>query len=242
MINNKEIEKWYQSSHYRKKSDWICIDQPKVIEEWKDSQTIGQIVCSNDFQKSDWMEKYPCLEVDHKWMSVVTSKPSHHGCMILIKRPIFKIADLLKVKRAVLLDGIQDPGNMGSIIRAMVAFGIDTLCLTDHCVDPFHPKSVSSSVGTISQVKIFHESHWSDWIKKAKLPLLILDPLAPLAIQEIKISEKFILVCGSEGRGIQSKLITERSITPVSIPISNKVESLNAAMSIGIALNRLIIQ
>lgn len=242
MIKIKDIERWYESSHYRNKSDWICIDQPKVIEEWKESQTIGQLVCAKDFQKSDWMENYPCLEVDHKWLSALTSKPSHPGCMMLLKRPSYKIADLLIVKRVLLLDGIQDPGNLGTMIRSMVAFGVDTLCLTDHCADPFHPKSISASSGTISQIKIFHESHWIDWIEKAKLPVLVLDPLAPLPINEIKISNKFILVCGSEGRGIQSKLVTSRSITPVSIPISSKVESLNAAMSVSIALNRLIFQ
>ena len=242
MINKKDIERWYESSHYRKKSDWICIDQPKVIEEWKNNQTIGQLMCSDGYQKSEWMANYPCEEVDHKWLSEVTSKPSHPGCMIILKRPIYKLSDLLQTKKVLLLDGIQDPGNMGTIIRSMVAFGIDTLCLTEHCVDPFHPKSVSASVGAIAHINIFYESHWKDWIDTTKIPILVLDTLAHQPVHQINISDSFILVCGSEGRGIQSKLITARSITPISIPISNKVESLNAAMSVSIALNQFMLK
>ncbi len=240
MISKKDIERWYSSSHYRKKSDWICIDQPKVIDEWKEREEIGQIVCSEEFKKDDWMSSFPCLEVDYKWLSLISSKPSHPGYMIILKRPSYKISDLLEDTKVVILDGVQDPGNMGTIIRSMIAFGVETLCLTDSCVDPFHPKSVNASSGAISHIRVFHESHWIDWVDTAKIPILVLDNLAHQALQDIIKPEAFILVCGSEGRGIQSRLIKSRALTPVSIPISNKVESLNAAMSVSIALNHIL--
>ena len=241
MIKDKDIERWYQSSHYRKKSDWVCIDQPKVIEEWKNTQTIGQLICSDQCEKKDWMQQYPCLNVDHKWLLSITKKPSHHGCMMVIKRPAYKMSDLFLISQVVVLDGIQDPGNLGTIIRSMVAFDVKNLCLTDNCADPFHPKSVSASAGAIAHIKIYYETHWREWIETAQAPVLVLDPLAHQRVQDIKLSGKFILICGSEGQGVQTDLVTTRPITPVSIPTTSNVESLNAAMSVSIALNRLAI-
>ena len=69
--------------------------------------------------------------------------------MVVIERQTFKVSDLLTEKRVLLLDGVQDPGNLGSILRSMVAFDIKTLCVTDDCVDVFHPKAVNASSGAL---------------------------------------------------------------------------------------------
>lgn len=237
MIKQKEIERWYESAHYRKKSDWICIDQPKVIQEWFSSQAVGQIFYSDEFEPPKWMSKVPTVSVTGQWIKAVTKKPSHTGCIAIIKRPHYPIARLVASKQVVLLDGIQDPGNLGTIIRSMVAFGTSTLCLTSKCADPFHPKCVAASSGTIGKVVIFYEEHWSPWLAQSKLPVFILNPHAIDAIQSKKDQSEYILICGSEGQGIQSpwhQYVKES--TSVAIPIHDECESLNAAMSVNIAL------
>ena len=142
--------------------------------------------------------------------------------------------------KVLLLDGIQDPGNLGSILRSMVAFDIKTLCVTDDCVDVFHPKAVNASSGALAHIAVYHQKHWEDWIKVTKIPKIVLDPEAAFRVSDIKKKDDFILICGSEGRGIQNSLITSVQLTPVCIPMGENMESLNVAVSAGIALHHLI--
>ena len=60
-------------------------------------------------------------------------------------------------------------------IRAMVAFGVTTLCVTDNCVDVFHPKAVNASSGGLVDIKIYNESHWADWLPHCHP--YVLDPI-----------------------------------------------------------------
>ena len=66
--------------------------------------------------------------------------------------------------------------NLGTIIRAMVAFGITTLCVTDNCVDVFHPKAVNASSGALADIKIYNESHWADWLPSISHPVYVIGP------------------------------------------------------------------
>ncbi len=238
MISERDIERWFESPHYRKKSDWICIDQPKVISEWQSKKMIGQLVMADSVQKLSWMKDIPTLEVSLNWLMKITGKSSHRGVMIIIERPTYKISTLIKTKRLVILDGIQDPGNLGTIIRSMVAFNCLSLGLTDDCVDPFHAKAVSASAGAISKVSIFYESHWAQFLKETSIPIYMLNPLANKTILDIKKSNEYILICGSEGNGIQSDVIKSVSAIPLAIPMVGEVESLNVGISASIALNR----
>ena len=92
MISQKDIERWYGSTHFRKKCDWICLDQPKVINEWSKKNTIGQIICSDKISPPEWAEKLPCLNVKHQWLVQTTGKPSHMGIMVIMERPTYKIS------------------------------------------------------------------------------------------------------------------------------------------------------
>ena len=122
----------------------------------------------------------------------------------------------------------------------MASFGVRALFLTDDCVDVFHPKTVNASAGALAHISIYHEIHWSDWLTTSKYPVLVLDPLAAHTINDVKTKDAFILICGSEGRGIQNELIKSVRLTPVSISMTDDVESLNAAVSVSISLHQLI--
>ena len=239
MISQRDIERWFESAHYRKKCDWVCVDQPKVIQEWGQKGLIGQVVCSDAIEKPNWTKDLPCLEVAQDWLMKVSGKPSHMGMMVVIERPSYKVSSLMHTNKVLLVDGIQDPGNLGTMIRSMVAFGCRALCLTNDCVDPFHPKCVSASTGAIAHVGIFYETHWKEWLKTTDHPIYVLDPLASHTTWDIKKNDAYVLVCGSEGRGIQSKLIQSVSITPIAIPMADEIESLNAAISVSIGLHQL---
>ena len=236
MIEEKDVERWYSSSHYRKKCDWICIDQPKVINEWRHSQQLGRLFYSKEYK--DYIEPYQTLstvEVEHSWVKKTTKKPSSPGCIAVIRRPHYPLSKLVASKQVVVLDGIQDPGNLGTIIRSMVAFGVKTLCLTENCADPFHPKTIAASVGTIPNIDIFYYDHWKTWISETSLPIFELHPNAASMVKT-RTEKEFVLICGSEGNGVQSHMLQSIHRTPIAIRMTQNCNSLNAAMSVNIAL------
>lgn len=237
MIKTKDIERWYASNHYRKKADWICIDQIKVILEWKNAQEFGQLFFSEEFKPyAGFKESSRTEKVSQKWINAVTKKPSNSGCIAIVRRPHYPLSNLLSAKQVLVLDGIQDPGNLGTIIRSAVAFNAPVICLSKTCVDAFHPKCVAATSGAIGKAQLFLEQHWSGWIKQSEFPKYVLNPNGIQTLQRMTQPENYILICGSEGQGVQNKHLTSINTIPLSIPMSTHTESLNAAISVSITL------
>lgn len=137
------------------------------------------------------------------------------------------------------LDTIQDPGNMGTIIRLADWFGIDQIVCSRGCVDAFAPKTIQSTMGAIAHVKI----HYTDlvaWLKQQNKCPIIGACMAGDNIYSSKKSQSGIIVMGNEGNGISSdvdKLITHRIHIPAFAKGRQIVESLNVAMAAAIILS-----
>ena len=128
------------------------------------------------------------------------------------------------------LDGIQDPGNAGTIVRTAAAFGLDGVIFGKGSVDPYSPKTVRGSMGAIFQIGIFHSGP-----EKLNGRNIIAADLEGKPLSNLDKQTDFILVIGAESKGVSPgiKKIADKIVT---IPISNKTESLNAAVSAGILL------
>ena len=135
--------------------------------------------------------------------------------------------------RILVLDGIQDPGNMGTIIRTAHWFGIDTIICSPDCADVFQPKVVQSSMGSIFSVAVVYknlEDFFAENTKPVYGALLNGQP-----VDTVTAATDAIILIGSEGKGIRLNLIP--FIThPVTIPGFSDAESLNAAVATGILL------
>ena len=90
---------------------------------------------------------------------------------------------------------------------------------------------------TTEHLELFMEKHWSSWIKQSKNPIYVLNPNGVKTVQRMTQPDAYILICGSEGQGIQNKVITSLNTTPLSIPMNSQTESLNAAISVSITLS-----
>lgn len=231
----RDVMQWFASAHFRKKQDFICIDQPKVIDEWRHTMTIRGILLAESVDMADWMVSYRVERVSRPWLLDVTSTPSHSGVMVVFDRPLTPSVPLTDRQRVVVLDTIQDPGNLGTIIRTMGAMGLTTLCLTRRCVDVFHPKCVRAAVGALVRVDVWSDEDWRDWFMDTSLPVWGLDPRGEVSLPHVASPDSYILVAGSEGQGIQSDVILAKQMTRVSIPMSPDVESLNVAIGFAMA-------
>lgn len=141
------------------------------------------------------------------------------------------------------LDGINDPGNLGTIIRIADWFGIDEILVSENTVDVFNPKTVQSSKGSLFRVKIHYCSLENELKKLQKFEIIGADVKGEDIYSFAKSNEKFCLVMGSESHGI-SKSVQELIKKSVCIPLRNKnsiqPESLNVAVSTGILLSHLL--
>jgi TrmH family RNA methyltransferase len=138
-------------------------------------------------------------------------------------------------------DAIQDPGNMGTIFRTAAWFGAKALIAGKGSVDVYHPKVVRSTAGATGSIPVltgdlegtFEEMENSGW------KVLLLDGGEEAeALGSVQLAEKMILVVGNEGNGINENLLNSgrKKVKIESAPGQEKVESLNAAVAVSIAL------
>jgi TrmH family RNA methyltransferase len=159
------------------------------------------------------------------------------GVIALVRPPVWTLDQLLRGRSlVVVLDGVQDPGNAGAIVRACEAFGGTGAAFLKGSVSPYNPKSLRASAGSMFRLPVVAAAD-QDLLLAAldhkRISLYAAAPRATKSITEANFSERCAIVIGSEGRGVGPRLLEHA--TPVRIP-TNGVESLNAAVAAGILL------
>lgn len=135
------------------------------------------------------------------------------------------------------LDEIQDPGNLGSILRTMDAVGGKGVILLDHTTDAYHPTTVRASMGAIFSQKIIRmeKIKFIDWLRKHKIQIIGTTCDDGKDYQEVKYPSKLILVLGSEQKGLPDEI--KGSCTQmIHVPMIGRVDSLNLANAASIIL------
>jgi RNA methyltransferase, TrmH family len=147
----------------------------------------------------------------------------------------FKMKLPKKLEKVLILDGISDPGNLGTLFRTSVAFGFDAIFLLHHCVDPFNDKALRSTKGAIFHIPFFSytEGEFLEMIKAHDLHLYQAD-LSGNSIESQKVNLPFGLIVGNEAHGTSQFI--KNIATAVTIPIDHKTESLNVAVASGIIM------
>jgi TrmH family RNA methyltransferase len=136
------------------------------------------------------------------------------------------------IERAVYLDNIADPGNMGTIIRTSLALGYDAIILASECVSIYNEKVIAASKGAIFLLPIY-EDDLSAYKGSHKIIASVLSDDS-LLLDEVQINEPFILVFGNEAHGISQK-VNELADIKVTIPMKD-IDSLNVSVAAGILM------
>lgn len=141
-------------------------------------------------------------------------------------------------KWSLCLDDIQDPGNMGTIIRIADWFGLENIICSETCADIYNPKVVQSTMGSIVRVNIFY-TDIAAWLAAQTDTRIYAAMLSGQSIHSVKYQKGGVLVIGNESKGI-SEEIQQLVNVKITIPQIGKAESLNAAVATGILLSHLI--
>jgi TrmH family RNA methyltransferase len=153
--------------------------------------------------------------------------------MAVVKQPQF---DAPPSNWILAVDGVQDPGNLGTIIRTADWFGINTIVCSHETVDCFNPKVIQSTMGSIFRVHLDY-TNLEEFLNQSELPIFGA-LMEGESVFNSSIPESGILVMGNEGNGISENLLPLIN-HPIHIPGRGQAESLNVAVATGILLGQL---
>ena len=183
----------------------------------------------------------PVYKLSRKEFSQLSDEQSPQGIAIIVKKPDTQIQpDKITENSIIYLDNINDPGNLGTIIRTAAWFDIRTIMLSPNSADPFQPKTTRASAGMICYVKIYENVGIPDLNllkNNFKYKLIGATVSAKISLENYKFDNfiKCILIFGSEAKGIRPE-IEELLDNKISIPAYGPGESLNLAASTAIFL------
>ena len=131
------------------------------------------------------------------------------------------------------LDGIRDPGNLGTILRTAAWLGSSDIICFNGCADCYNPKTVRASMGAIFSTAVKYESNFTQWLKEHQENTWV-TMLNGISITETNLSERKYIIIGNESHGVSIDPHDYPKLQGISIPGSGKVESLNAGIAAGI--------
>jgi len=167
------------------------------------------------------------------------------GVLAIVSQPDVMINDLLDGTPIICLDGLKDPGNLGTIIRTADWFGVKNIILSEDAVDPYNDKVVRSTMGSIFRVNIYESEglvRTIDMLKKRGYKIVSLE-MTGEEIRDKEMGDKeCVYVFGSESHGVRpelEKLVDKRYTIPAGSNSQNRAESLNVSIAVGVVLYEL---
>jgi RNA methyltransferase, TrmH family len=176
------------------------------------------------------------IAIDEKELERISFLKTPNDVLGIFQKPSFN-APILKGAVSLLLDSIQDPGNMGTILRCADWFGIQTIICSEECADVFAPKVIQSTMGSISRVQVLYADPLQFLANHAGLPLYAA-VLGGNDISSFKKIKEGIILIGNESKGLRDAIL-DLPVQRLTIPKKGGAESLNAAIATGIILSHL---
>ena len=243
----KHIRK-LRDKKWRDETGEFLIEGAKMIEEAvREKAKIKMIIVCEELNQNPIpkdvlykVAKEKIIYVNDKVFKILTDVNTPQGILAVIEKNIEKEIDFSK-DLFLILDNIQDPGNMGTILRTADSVNLKQIIVPKGNADCYNPKVVRSTMGAIFRVNVIEVDDLKSAIKemkKHKIQILATDLETDISIYDVDY-KKSAIVIGNEGNGV-SKEILEFADKRIKIPMPGKTESLNAAVATGIILYQAI--
>ncbi len=220
---------------YREKEQLFLVEGEKILEY---SQDVKFYILREDiideYKQFDFFQKESCIVLSQALYKDLSTQENSQGIITICKYKHSKVENFKS--DIILLDKIQDPGNLGTIVRIGDAVGIKDFILIKGTVDIYNEKVIRSTMGSIFSINFVYmdELEALKYLKE-RAYCIISSTLNENSINytDMIVKEKNVLVFGNEGQGI-SKIFQENSDQYIKIPIYGNAESLNVAVATGI--------
>jgi TrmH family RNA methyltransferase len=207
-----------------------------LVAEARRSRCPLEVVIATPSALQNWALLDSCppetriFSVDPHTFSTFSTTDSPQGILALVRLPDWTLADLLaRPALVVLLDGLQDPGNAGAIVRSAEAFGATGVVFLRGSASPYHPKTLRAAAGSLFRLPFLAAAE----LPVFDFPVYATAKSAAQPIDAVDWRQSCGFVIGSEGQGVRPEILA--ACQPVTIP-TETVESLNAAVAAGIVL------
>ena len=227
----RHIRKLQSSRAYREEHGEFVADGFKLLDEaLKWYPKIKSVIVSETQKLPPLPDGVRCVQIPDSLMQSLSDMKTPQGVIFTCELPEQEITQ--PSTGMLLLDRIQDPGNLGTILRTADAFGIP-VALTNGCADPYSEKTIRASMGAVFRTK--PKQIALARVLSSGVPIAV-TALTPQAsdIREIDLKE-YLVVIGSEGQGVCNELL-DASEKQIIIPMQPRCESLNAAVAAAIVM------
>ena len=222
----------------RQQGEFLC-DSPKLVEEaLRHGARVLAVAVSDGVEPPEGLDaSVRCAAVPPDVMASISPMRTPQGMLAVCRLPDTALPEMLPGSRYVVLDGVQDPGNVGTVLRTADAFGCTGALLLPGCADPYGPKTLRAAMGAVFRLPLY-------MVGLEDLPRLLADaglPLYGTALRHDTVDvrqrdlRRCALVIGSEGRGVSAEVLALCRET-LRIPMSPHCESLNAAAAAAVLL------
>ena len=241
----KHIRK-LKDKKYRDESNEYVVEGVKLVEEAvKENAKIKQIIVCEDTTRTYEIPthimleiaKYECISVSDKIFNIITQVTNPQGIMAIIEKNAQDAQIDYTQDIIVVLDDVQDPGNLGTILRTVDSIGLNQIIVSKGTADAFNSKVVRSTMGAIFRIKIIEVENLAQAIKEMRkhhFKLMVTSLQTKNSIYDIDFNKK-IIVIGNEANGV-SKEIQDIADEKAKIPMLGRTESLNASVAAGVVM------
>jgi TrmH family RNA methyltransferase len=234
-LNNNKIKELSKllNKKYRDQTNLFLVEGEHLVKEAYNSNLLQEIICTPKYENYlDIKTTYVSKEIINKLSDTITPQE--------IIGVVKKKEENTIGNKVLILDNIQDPGNLGTIIRSSVAFNIDTIILSNDTVDLYNPKVIRSSEGMFCHINVITMDleEAINIIKTKNIIVYGTDVVDGEDVSEVNDKTSYALIMGNEGNGVKSN-IQELCDENLYIPMQETCESLNVGVACSILLYEL---
>ena len=227
---------------FREKEGLFIAEGPKLVNELLEADTIA---VKEVYALKEWVNNNPLLpaniiltEISEQELEKISQLTTPNQVVAIVQQ--FDTGNTITAKDQITLalDTVQDPGNLGTIVRIADWFGIKQIVCSLDSADMYNTKVVQSTMGSIARVKIIY-TDLNEWLGTQENIPIYAASLQGENIASIKKINEGIIIIGNESRGISEEIMKLATIR-ITIPAKGKAESLNAAVATGIILSHIL--
>lgn len=227
-----------KKSKARKEQGVFLVEGLKMFQEappeWITNIYVSESFLAEEIHREQ-LEGYSYEVVTDHVMKAASDTITPQGILCVVKQPKWDLSAIMEEKNTtlLLLEGIRDPGNLGTMVRTGEGAGIHGIVVNKDTADIYNPKTVRSTMGSIYRVPVYVAEDFKEtilWLKEQGMKLYAAHLNGELSYHEPDYKGSTGILIGNEAKGLSNE-ISELSDTYVKIPMEGKVESLNAAIA-----------
>lgn len=236
-VQNRSVKEWKKlhRRRHREQTKQFLIEGFHLIEEaYKTRQPIETVIVEESIKVPDWVHPKDVVRVHERVFQEISQTETPQGIAAVVR---MKQVELEHHRYVLLIDAIQDPGNLGTMIRTADAAGFSKIVLGRGTVDVYNDKVIRASQGSIFHIPIVERSLEEEiaQLKEKKFSIWATTLEGAKNYRDVDVEEKTAIIFGNEGRGIHLDFI-KLADKLVKIPIFGRAESLNVGIAAGILM------